>query len=61
MRTSPDPRSSDIPALRDAVRVLIYLGVFLGRKGDGEPGTQALQRLDDSIILYRARTRAAPG
>jgi hypothetical protein len=32
------------------------LGGFLGRKGDGEPGTQTmwlgLQRLDDIVAVY---------
>lgn len=39
------------PRLRDAIRMVASLGGFLGRKGDGEPGTQSLwlglQRLDD--------------
>jgi hypothetical protein len=39
------------PSLRDAIRMVASLGGFLGRKADGEPGTQSLwlglQRLDD--------------
>ena len=39
------------PSLREAIRMVASLGGFLGRKGDGEPGTQTLwlglQRLDD--------------
>lgn len=39
------------PTLREATRMVARLGGFLGRKGDGEPGTQTiwlgLQRLDD--------------
>src|SRR5882724_708984 len=39
------------PSLREAIRMIASLGGFLGRKGDGEPGTQTtwlgLQRLDD--------------
>lgn len=39
------------PGLREAIRMVASLGGFLGRKGDGEPGTQTLwlglQRLDD--------------
>lgn len=39
------------PSLREATRMVASLGGFLGRKGDGEPGTQTiwlgLQRLDD--------------
>jgi len=30
------------PTLREAIRMVAALGGFLGRKGDGEPGTQAL-------------------
>jgi hypothetical protein len=44
------------PSLRDAVRMIAALGGFLGRKGDGEPGTQTLwrglQRLDDITDVY---------
>jgi hypothetical protein len=39
------------PTLREAIRRVAALGGFLGRKGDGEPGTEVLwrglQRLDD--------------
>lgn len=39
------------PSLRQAIHMVASLGGFLGRKGDGEPGTQSLwlglQRLDD--------------
>jgi hypothetical protein len=39
------------PSLREAIRLVASLGGFLGRKGDGEPGTKSLwlglQRLDD--------------
>jgi hypothetical protein len=39
------------PTLREAVRMVAKLGGFLGRKGDGEPGTQTtwrgLERLTD--------------
>jgi len=39
------------PTLREAIRMVASLGGFLGRKCDGEPGTQTLwlglQRLDD--------------
>jgi hypothetical protein len=44
------------PKLREAVRMVASLGGFLGRKGDGEPGTQTmwlgLQRLDDLAAMY---------
>lgn len=45
------------PTLRDALRSVATLGGFLGRKGDGEPGTQTLwlglQRLDDICAMWR--------
>jgi hypothetical protein len=44
------------PSLREAVRMVASLGGFLGRKSDGEPGTQTtwlgLQRLDDLAGMY---------
>lgn len=44
------------PTLREAVRMVASLGGFLGRKGDGEPGTQTtwrgLQRLDDITATW---------
>jgi hypothetical protein len=58
------------PTLRQAMRMTASLGGFLGRKGDGEPGTQTLwlglQKLDavtDTWIAFNAmypdRVRAA--
>ena len=45
------------PTLRDAIRRVASLGGFLGRKSDGEPGTQSLwiglQRLDDIVAMWR--------
>ena len=45
------------PTLREALRLTARLGGFLGRKGDGEPGTQTLwlglQRLDDIAEAWR--------
>lgn len=45
------------PSLRAATRMVASLGGFLGRKGDGEPGTQTiwlgLQRLDDIAAVYQ--------
>jgi hypothetical protein len=45
------------PTLREAVRMVASLGGFLGRKGDGEPGTQSLwigiQRLDDIEATWK--------
>jgi hypothetical protein len=51
------------PTLREAMRRVGTLGGFLGRKGDGEPGTQTLwrglQRLDDITEMY-IRIRHGP-
>jgi hypothetical protein len=45
------------PTLREAIRRVATLGGFLGRKSDGEPGTQTLwiglQRLDDIVTMWR--------
>ena len=45
------------PTLREAIRRVASLGGFLGRKSDGEPGTQTLwiglQRLDDIVTMWR--------
>ena len=45
------------PTLREAIRMVATLGGFLGRKGDGEPGTQTLwlglQRLDDLTAMWK--------
>jgi len=52
----PDP-PQEPPTLREAVRMVAGLGGFLGRKGDGEPGTETLwrglQRLDDIAEAYQ--------
>lgn len=44
------------PTMREAVRMVARLGGFLGRKSDGEPGTETmwrgLQRLDDLAEMY---------
>lgn len=49
------------PSLREAVRMVASLGGFLGRKGDGEPGTQTLwlgiQRLDDMTAMWKVFVR----
>ena len=46
------------PTLREAVRMTAKLGGFLGRKGDGEPGTttlwRGLVRLDNMVIGYKS-------
>ncbi len=45
------------PTLREATRMVASLGGFLGRKGDGEPGTESLwiglQRLDDLTSMWK--------
>ena len=45
------------PSLREAMRMAAGLGGFLGRKSDGNPGTQTLwlglQRLDDITAMYK--------
>jgi len=45
------------PSLREAMRMVASLGGFLGRKGDGEPGTKplwlGLQRLDDITVAWK--------
>jgi hypothetical protein len=45
------------PSLRQALRMVATLGGFLGRKGDGEPGTQTLwlglQHLDVITAMWR--------
>ncbi len=54
------------PSLREAIHRVAGLGGFLGRKGDGEPGTQTLwlglQRLDDitAAISLMMRTATHP-
>jgi hypothetical protein len=45
------------PSLREMIRMISALGGFLGRKSDGEPGTEVLwrglQRADDIAIMFR--------
>ncbi len=55
------------PSLREAIRMVASLGGFLGRKGDGEPGTKSLwlglQRLDDiteTAKIYSPYLRPPP-
>lgn len=59
---TPTPPSTP-PSLREAIHMVAGLGGFLGRKSDGEPGTQTLwlglQRLDDIAATYVA-LRAPP-
>jgi hypothetical protein len=56
LHRSPEPPAQP-PTLRQAIRMVASLGGFLGRKGDGEPGTQTLwlglQRLDDIAAAWQ--------
>ena len=56
IRQDPIPPAQP-PSLREAIRMVASLGGFLGRKGDGEPGTQTiwlgLQRLDDISAAWK--------
>ncbi len=58
---SPTPAEKP-PTLREAIHMTAGLGGFLGRKGDGNPGTQTLwrglQRLDDISSTYQFITQA---
>jgi hypothetical protein len=53
---NPKP-SEHPPTLREAMRMVASLGGFLGRNGDGEPGTKSLwlglQRLDDLSSMWK--------
>lgn len=55
------PPPAEPPSLREATRMIAKLGGFLGRKGDGEPGTttlwRGLVRLDGIVVGYRAALR----
>jgi hypothetical protein len=62
----PEP-PKEPPTLREAVRMVAGLGGFLGRKGDGEPGTETLwrglQRLDDiaeAYVVFRSVPKQGP-
>jgi len=56
-KTKKQDRSTQPPNLRDAIRLVATLGGFLGRKSDGEPGTETLwrglQRLDGMTEGWR--------
>jgi hypothetical protein len=56
---NPNPPKKP-PTLREAMRMVATLGGFLGRKGDGEPGTKSLwlgvQRLDDLSSMWKLLT-----
>ena len=66
VRRQPEP-PKEPPTLREAVRMVAGLGGFLGRKSDGEPGTETLwrglQRLDDiaeAYVVFRSAPKEAP-
>jgi hypothetical protein len=52
------------PTLHQAVRQIASLGGFIGRKGDGEPGTitlwRGIQHLDDLAEMYLILTNMKP-
>jgi len=63
------PPPENPPSLREAVRMIASLGGFIGRKGDGEPGTttmwRGLQRLQDittGYVMFKSlhNARASP-
>lgn len=62
IRKDPIPPPTP-PGLREAIRMVASLGGFLGRKGDGEPGTQTLwlglQRLDDISVAWKVFSEMA--
>ncbi len=47
------------PSLRDAVRMTAQIGGFMGRKGDGEPGSITLWRGHESLQAMRIGWRLA--
>ncbi len=60
-----DPHPPDTPpTLNEAIRIMAKLGGFIGRKGDGEPGTTSLwrgiQRLDDITETFKIMSSAMP-
>jgi Druantia protein DruA/Transposase Tn5 dimerisation domain/Transposase DNA-binding len=68
-KTSKEPLPTSPPTLRVVVRMIAKMGGFLGRKGDGEPGTitlwRGLARLEamvEGYEMYEAlhRTRDGP-
>ena len=52
------PPPEQPPSLREMIRAVARLGGFLGRKSDGEPGTEnlwrGLQRMDDIAEAFRS-------
>ena len=60
-----EPPPEQPPTLQDAVRMIGKLGGFLGRKGDGQPGTtvlwRGLRRLPDIAAGWRAFSQFGNG
>lgn len=58
------PLADQPPSVREAMRMVATLGGFLGRKGDGEPGVQAIwtgfRRLMDFTLAFQRLRAAAP-
>jgi hypothetical protein len=58
------PPPEQPPTLRQMIRAIAGLGGFLGRKSDGEPGTETLwrglQRMDDIAAAFRSFRSAYP-
>jgi hypothetical protein len=55
------------PTLRDAIRMTAKMGGFLGRKGDGDPGTEvlwkgleALEKIAEFWEILERMRRAGP-
>lgn len=63
LRRTPVP-PKEPPSLGEAMRMVATLGGFLGRKSDGNPGTQTiwlgLQRLDDIAATFAICTGRSP-
>jgi hypothetical protein len=59
-----DKAPKEPPTLHQAMRLTASLGGFIGRKGDGEPGTitlwRGIQRLDDLTEMYLIVTNMMP-
>lgn len=56
------PPPAQPPTLKQMIRLVAQLGGFIGRKGDGDPGTQSLwiglQRIDDITATYQGMVEA---
>ena len=56
------PPPAEPPKLKQMIKLVAQLGGFIGRKGDGDPGTQSLwiglQRMDDITATYQGMIAA---